>query len=114
MMTLTVTEAVMGNVIVLKAEGFIDASTCADLEKAIEKLVKENKFKIVIDLSGVEFISSAGWGIFMAFLKKIRAAGGDLRIASMVEKVEKVYRLMEFDSFFDSFVSAYEAVLSFE
>jgi anti-sigma B factor antagonist len=113
-MSLTVTEKQSaGGVYILEMKGFIDTSTSSALEDAIKKLHGENKTKIVIDLAGTEFVSSAGWGAMVAYLKKVRANGGDIRLSAMPEKVEKVFRLMEFDSLITAFPTAEEAVKSF-
>jgi anti-sigma B factor antagonist len=112
-MSLNVLEKLDGEVAVLETTGFIDTSTASVLENNIKRLHSEKKIKIVVDLRGTEFISSAGWGVFVAYLRKIRGEGGDLRLASMIDKVAKVYTLMEFDSLIDSFPTVREAVESF-
>lgn len=101
-------------VAILEVKGFIDTSTSSALEDAIKKSHEEKKTKMVIDLSGAEFISSAGWGAMVAYLKKMRASGGDIKLAAMVEKVEKVFKLMEFDSLIDAFGTVEEAVKSYK
>ncbi|HRU39857.1 MAG TPA: STAS domain-containing protein [Candidatus Goldiibacteriota bacterium] len=114
-MSLTVTEKQSaGGVTILEVKGFIDTSTSAGLEDAIKKAHEEKKIRIVLDLSGSEFISSAGWGAMVAYLKKLRSTGGDLKIAAMAEKVEKVFKLMEFDSLIDAFKTVEEAVKNYK
>jgi anti-anti-sigma factor len=71
--------------------------------------VKQN-----LSLKGAEFISSAGWGAMVAYLKKMRTAGGDIKLAAMAGKVEKVFKLMEFDSLMDYFSTVEEAVISYK
>ncbi len=114
-MNLTVTEKQAGgDVYILEMKGFIDTSTSIVLEDAMKKLYTDNKTKIILDLAGTEFVSSAGWGAMVAYLRKVRTNGGDIRLSSMQEKVEKVFKLMEFDSLIDSFATAEEAVKSFK
>ncbi|MBP7792986.1 MAG: STAS domain-containing protein [Candidatus Goldbacteria bacterium] len=100
--------------VILSANGFIDTSTSSAFEEKIKKFYSENKTKIVLDLSKTEFISSAGWGIMIAYLKRMRNNGGDIRLASMTENVEKVFKLMEFDNLIDSYKSVDEAVKSYK
>jgi anti-sigma B factor antagonist len=101
-------------VTILEVAGFIDTSTSSGLEDAIKKSHEDKKTRIVIDLSRAEFISSAGWGAMVAYLKKLRASGGDIRLAAMVEKVDKVFKLMEFDSLIDAYATVEEAVKSYK
>lgn len=112
-MNLEVTEAVSGSVTILKTKGFIDTSTATVLEDSIKKAIGQGKNKLIIDLSESDFISSAGWGVFVAYLRKTREAGGDIKLAGMVEKVFKVFKLLEFDSLIDAFPTVEEAVKSY-
>jgi anti-sigma B factor antagonist len=114
-MSLTVTEKQSGaGVTILEVKGFIDTSTSGVLEDSIKKVHEAKKTRLVLDLAGSEFISSAGWGAMVAYLKKLRTAGGDLKLAGMVEKVDKVFKLMEFDSLIDAFATVEEAVKSYQ
>jgi len=114
-MSLIITEKQSGaGVTILEVKGFIDTSTSGVLEDAIKKVLESGNAKLVLDLAGSEFISSAGWGAMVAYLKKLRTAGGDLKLAAMVDKVDKVFKLMEFDSLIDAFAAVEEAVRSFK
>lgn len=113
-MNLTIYEKQSTNgVVILSVSGFIDTSTSAVFEEKIKELYSGNKTKIVLDLSKTEFISSAGWGIMIAYLRKMRNGGGDICIASMTENVDKVFKLMEFDNLINSYKIVEDAVKSF-
>jgi hypothetical protein len=62
-----------------------------------------NRFKLVVDLRGVDYISSTGWGVFISELKDIRANGGDLVLVGMITNVYNIYELMEFSTIIKSF-----------
>src|SRR5450759_5989378 len=109
-MAVTIGERKSGDVYVLNVSGFIDTSTVSAVEEKIKKLYTEGKYKLVVDLSGVEFVSSAGWGVFVAFLRKMRDKDGDLKLSSMIEKVAKDFTLMEFDSLMDAYENEDAAV----
>jgi anti-sigma B factor antagonist len=83
------------------------------LEKGIKQLLREQRFDIIIDLADVDYISSAGWGIFISEIKKIRENGGDLKLASMVGDVYEVFELLEFQTILESYDNVEEAVASF-
>ncbi len=103
----------IGDISVIAPEGYIDTSTAGELEEAIKKQLDEGAVKLIIDLGGVEFVSSAGWGIFVAYLKRARTKGGDIKLSSLTEKVDKVFKLMEFDSLIDAFEDAEAAAKNF-
>jgi len=102
------------DVSVLKVSGFIDTTTAGDLESALYRLVKKGCYKIIVDLSGVDYVSSAGWGIFIGEIKEIRNNGGDLKLAGMVGDVFEVFQLLEFHSILDAHPTAEEAEQAFE
>lgn len=98
---------------VISVNGYIDTTTASELEESLKRLLGKGRYNIVIDLSGVNYISSAGWGIFISEIKKIRENGGDLKLASMVADVYEVFELLEFQTILESFDSVDEAVASY-
>jgi len=79
----------------------------------LKRLLKQGQFNIVVDLGGVNYISSAGWGIFISEIKEIRENGGDLKLAAMIGDVYEVFELLEFQTILEAFDSVGEAVDSF-
>jgi anti-sigma B factor antagonist len=100
-------------VTILKVSGYLDTTTAGELETALYALLKKDRYKIIIDLSGVTYISSAGWGIFIGEIKDIRNHGGDLKLAGMVGDVFEVFQLLEFQSILEAHPSIGEAVEAF-
>jgi len=98
---------------VLKVSGYLDTTTAGELESALYSLVEKDRYRIVIDLGGVDYISSAGWGIFIGEIKAIRNHGGDLKLAGMVGDVHEVYQLLEFHSIIEAYPTVREAEASF-
>ena len=90
--------------------GFPDHGPC---EALIGIMVNEGTFGDV-DLSGVNYISSAGWGIFIGEIKDIRHRGGDLKLCGMVGDVHEVFQLLEFHSILQAYPTSDDAVSSFE
>ncbi len=109
-----VEEAVQNRgVSVLRVSGYVDTTTSPDLERRLQALLRENRFHIVVDLSGVEYISSAGWGIFISEIREIREQGGDLKLAGMIPDVREVFDLLEFENILKSYPDTEMAVGSF-
>lgn len=98
---------------VLSVQGYVDTTTSAELEESLKRLLKKGRYNIVIDLAGVNYISSAGWGIFISEIKSIRENGGDLKLAAMVPDVYEVFELLEFQTILESYDSVEEAVAAF-
>lgn len=102
------------DVSIISVRGYVDTTTSAELEESLKRLLRKNRYDIVIDLGGVNYISSAGWGIFISEIKEIRENGGDLKLASMIGDVYEVFELLEFQTILESYDSVEEAIASFK
>jgi anti-sigma B factor antagonist len=101
------------DVSVISVRGFVDTTTSVELEESLKRLLRKGRFNIIINLSGVNYISSAGWGIFISEIKEIRENGGDLKLASMIGDVYEVFELLEFQTILESYDTVDDAVKSF-
>ena len=70
-----------GDLTLISITGYIDTTTCKELTRTIQNLIKENQYQIIADLAGVSYISSAGWGVFMGEIKNILEIISLLKIA---------------------------------
>ena len=98
---------------VISVKGYVDTTTSTELEDSLKRLLSKGQYDIVIDLGNVNYISSAGWGIFISEIKEIRENGGDLKLAAMIGDVYEVFELLEFQTILESFDTVEEAVGSF-
>jgi anti-sigma B factor antagonist len=92
-----------GEISIVRVDGVVDTITASELENVVEKLTGQKRFKIIIDLGGVEYISSAGWGIFVSKIQEIRDNGGDLKLVNMIPNVSEIYELLEFEHIIQAF-----------
>jgi anti-sigma B factor antagonist len=98
---------------IISAKGFIDTTTAPDLEKKLEEQLALNKYKIIVNLESIDYVSSAGWGVFVSEIREIRENNGDLVLVNMSSDVYDVYELMEFSSILKSFDGIDSAVSNF-
>lgn len=105
---------VHNNIAIIKVGGYIDTTTSAELEHSLDALLKAGTYNIVIDLGNVDYISSAGWGIFISEIKGIREKGGDLKLVRMIPDVYEVFELLEFHYILRAFDTIEEAVGDFD
>jgi len=99
---------------IIKVGGYIDTTTSSELERALDSLLKQGRFYIIVDLGNVDYISSAGWGIFISEIKSIRENGGDLKLVRMVPDVYEIFELLEFHHILDVYDTVEEATNKFE
>jgi len=82
---------------VVRLDGAVDTMTAPEVDTVIASLVSQRRLRILVDLAGVGYISSAGWGVFVSRLREIREGGGDLKLARMTPDVREIYNLLEFE-----------------
>ena len=98
----------------IRVDGVVDTITSSELDRAISALLSQRKYKLILDLAGVDYISSAGWGVFISHLKEARENAGDLRLAGMIPNVREVFELLEFDTILRAYPNAQQACESYE
>lgn len=103
-----------GQISIIKVGGYIDTTTSSEVERALNSLLKQGRYKIIIDLGNVDYISSAGWGIFISEIKSIRENNGDLKLVSMIPDVYEIFELLEFHHILDVYDTNQEAIHKFE
>lgn len=117
MPSLLIQESLIANVpggVILSPQGYIDTTNAPIIEKFIEEQIRQKRFKIGVNLAAVDFISSAGWGIFIGEIRSIRSNKGDLVLINMDPDVYDVYELMEFSSIIKSFDTIDETIRYFK
>lgn len=103
-----------GPVQILALQGELDAHTASELEAAIQKCQEEDNYQIIINGESLQYISSAGLGVFMAYIEEVREQGGDIKIAALQPKVYNVFDLLGFPMLFDIVDTEEEALAKFE
>ncbi|NLI15451.1 MAG: STAS domain-containing protein [candidate division Zixibacteria bacterium] len=102
-----------GEITIVRVDGVIDTMTAHELEKVTNSLLAQKRYKIVVDLGGVDYISSAGWGIFISNIREIRLNNGDIKLARMIPNVYEIFELLEFDSILRAFDNIEKAKADF-
>jgi len=76
----------------LAVRGSIDSETAPQFERELEKILSQNKFRLIVDLGEVEYVSSAGMGIFIGMIHRFREnQDGDIKVVRAPEKILKVF-----------------------
>ena len=95
---------------VLKIHGYIDTSTANELQAALEQCLAEGRVQLLLDMTEVDYVSSAGWGIFISIVRGAREQGGDLCLVGMQPEVQDVFELLEFRSILDAYPTLSDAL----
>jgi len=102
-----------GDISIINLKGYLDAHTAPTLETNFTELINKSKFKIVVNFEDLAYISSAGLGVFMAYIEQIREDQGDIKLTSMSDKVFNIFDLLGFPLLYEIYKSEDEAIKKF-
>jgi anti-sigma B factor antagonist len=80
--------------------GPLDGSTCRDFEKYIDTLVEKLIVYLIIDASGISYLSSAGIGALVYVQQKIKARNGFFVLCSVSDEIHSLYEILGFNKLF--------------
>ena len=89
------TEQVQSQTIKLILSGRLDTDTAHQLDAEAERVVSEDGIVVVLDLSDLEYISSAGLRSVFKIKKWAKATGGDFVILNPTPQVQKVFEIVK-------------------
>jgi len=102
-----------GDVLVLSPEGRIDHANSEEFRQALKPLIErcsEKGERLVLDLAGVDYVSSAGLRCFMLAEKQAKSQGGTIVVAAMQPVVNEIFQISRFDMVFELHPSVREAL----
>lgn len=91
MVQINITEA--PNHLLLEVAGDIDASSSIELDNALKQAAERNQHMLV-DLTGLQYISSAGLGVFISYLEDLQRADVQMVLFGLQPKVREVFEIL--------------------
>jgi anti-sigma B factor antagonist len=99
---------------VVKVIGRIDSYTAPNLEEVLKSLNEGGRYKIVLDLTDVDFLSSKGWWVLIETQKTVKRYNrGELVLAKVQERIRESLNLVGMGSYFKVYDDITSAVASF-
>ena len=108
-----VSEASVGDVLVVRLEGRMDAAAAPLLERKINECIEAGTNQLVVNCKQVEYLSSAGLRWLLVVSKKLKSLHGKLVLASVGDEVDQVIRMSGFDQVLDIAASEAQALERF-
>ena len=84
----------------VSVEGFLDAHTFEQMESTINKLFSESTYTVMVELSKVDYISSAGAGVFIGAIGTAQENGGNIILMNPTPNVKEVFDLLGLSQLF--------------
>ncbi len=108
-----ISEEQKGEVLIMRIKGRLDAVSSPTAEKKVFDVINNGHHKIILEISGVSYISSAGMRMLLSTTKKVRTLSGKLCICGMIPNVMDVLKMSGFDHILDLFQTEEEALKHF-
>jgi anti-anti-sigma factor len=97
---MNIAEERRGDVLVVRPEGRIDTNTSDQLGKGLTDRIDAGARRLVVDMGGTDYISSAGLRVLLLAAKKLKGGGGQLVLAALNPSVRQVFELAGFVAIF--------------
>lgn len=110
---MNITEREHNGIAVFVLEGRVDSEGAVDLDLALQAATAEGRFKIVLEMSQVRYINSAGLRTLADILTQAKQNNGDLKLVDLNPKVQRVFQIIGFDKFFSIYPTVDEALAAF-
>jgi anti-sigma B factor antagonist len=110
---MNITEREQNGITIFALEGRVDSEGAVDLDLALQAATSEGKHKMVLDMSQVRYINSAGLRTLADILTQNKANDGDLKLINLNPKVQRVFQIIGFDKFFTIYPTIEEALANF-
>ncbi|MBI4567638.1 MAG: STAS domain-containing protein [Planctomycetes bacterium] len=83
-----------GNIVFLDLEGSLDSHTYDRLEDELNRWFDRDYYRVIVRMRYVEYISSAGVGVFVGAVNTTQEADGDLVLLETTSKVREIFELL--------------------
>lgn len=113
MADITVNVESMKRVDLVTVSGRVDSNTAPELDDALKASINRGCHNIVLEMSGVDYLSSAGLRALVSARRACNGKNGDVRLATPSERVQEVLELAGLDSIFETYDDVVNAVGSF-
>lgn len=100
--------------IIVYLEGRLDVSVSNEVEEGLTDLIEnQGKVNIILNMSGVDYMSSSGFRACISTLRKLNAKEGKLKISHIRPAVKRIFDVIELTSLFDIYETDEDALKSF-
>ena len=101
------------SVLILRADGGINADNAAQFVADLEKIVDAGLRKIIVDCAGLDHISSYGIGVLLRVHKRLAGHGGDVKLAGIHTGLVRLLQIARMDAIFEIYPDVNRARLAF-
>ncbi len=102
---MNIVEQEQNGVTIFVLDGRVDTQGAIVMDKYLQDAIAQGKYKLIMDMTDVTYISSAALRSLADILTKSKKGGGDLKLVALNSKILRVFRIIGFDKYFSIFDS---------
>lgn len=107
-------EEQLDTVYMLRLEGRLDAVTAPEAERAFRSAIRSEGHGVLVDLSGVEYMSSGGVRAMIMLNRGLTSKDRVLKLCGLNPFVKQVFEISNLDKVFDVYPSAADGIAAFQ
>lgn len=93
--------------------GRLDVAVSGEIEEQLLEAIENDNLKfLILNMAEVEYMSSSGFRVAIALLRRLKELGGTLKISNLRPAVKRIFDVIELTTLFDIYDSEDEAVES--
>ncbi len=98
------------DITIVRVDGEVDEDGVRELRIALVNCLRKNGYNVVVNLSGMKFISYMGVGVLVERLRQFRSYDGDMKLVGLNLYTQRLFRMTGVTSLFDVYESEAEAI----
>ena len=91
--------------------GVVDAATIESVERSLEPLLARNPPRILIDGSGLSFINSLGFGLFLSWTRSATTRNGQFAVCGLRDRTRGIIKILGMEPLMNLYPSQAEALI---
>lgn len=100
----------INDVSVLELNGEIDVYTAPQFREAISDLITSGQKDLIIDMAGVSYMDSSGFGALLSATKKLKPSGGSVSLVQCNSAIDRILKITRLDTVFVTYQAIDEAI----
>lgn len=107
---LNIEKEVRDEVTIIRVMGDVDEDGVKDLRIALVNCLRDNGYNVVVNLSGMKFISYMGVGVLVERLRQFRSYNGDMKLVGLNLYTQRLFRMTGVTNLFETFETEAQAI----
>ncbi len=102
------------DIAIVRVDGEVDEDGVRQLRIALVNCLRNNGYNVIVNLSGMKFISYMGVGVLVERLRQFRSYDGDMKLVGLNLYTQRLFRMTGVTSLFDVYENEADAIRDYQ